>query len=105
MAAPASSMLSPAASPVSSAEPRRPHDELIAAAQALLEAPGAPWRTAPGLRSAPTERGPGPVVHRGSCCLAYRCETTPAPEYCDTCLFREAPDVTARVVAASERGE
>jgi len=44
------------------------------------------------------------VVHRGSCCLAYRCETTPAPEYCVTCLFREAADVTARVVAASDSG-
>jgi hypothetical protein len=93
-----------AAAAMAGAEPSRPHDEVIAAAQALLEAPGAPWRTAPGLRTASTVQGPVLVVHRGSCCLAYRCETTPPPEYCDTCLFREAADVTARVVAASASG-
>ena len=56
------------------------------------------------------------VLHRGSCCLAYRCDVPGSeeldpgpverafrarfgdhpPRYCDTCLFRDAADVDAR---------
>ena len=107
--------------------PRRsrsaPQDELLAATRRLLDAPGVPWRTRPALRRV-GDGGRVLVVHRGSCCLAYRCDAPeePAepdalrraylerfgddpPRYCDTCLFRDAADVDTRAAwfAARER--
>ena len=104
-----------AATVVAAAEPERPQDELLEETRRLLVAPGVPWRTRPGLRRVGDDGGVL-VVHRGSCCLAYRCDPPeePAepdalrraylerfgddpPRYCDTCLFREARDVDTRV--------
>ena len=106
-----------AAATVAGAEPSRAQEEVVAATRRLLDTPAAPWRTQPALRSVPGGDGRILVVHRGSCCLAYRC---PAPEpaepsapgtleraylerfgddparYCDTCLFRAAGDVDTR---------
>ena len=103
-----------AATVVAAAEPERPQDELLAATRRLLDAPGVPWRTRPALRRVGDD-GRVLVVHRGSCCLAYRCDAPeePAepdalrraylerfgddpPRYCDTCLFRDAADVDTR---------
>jgi len=91
--------------------------------QALLDAPGAPWRARPRLWCADAATGPMVVCRKGGCCLAY---TTPGADdhvpdldgldaehrayreafprvpgerfYCTTCCFRDASDVEARQV-------
>lgn len=85
-----------AAAAVCAADPDRRHSDVIAGVTAVLGAPGAPWPARPTIRSVPAPPGPVLVVHRGSCCLAYRCGEA---SYCGTCLFRSPGDVAARVVA------
>jgi hypothetical protein len=101
---------------VLAADPECPPEELVAATRRLLEAPGAPWGARPALRLLEDGSRPALVLHRGSCCLAYRCDVPGSeeldpgsverafrarfgddpPRYCDTCLFRDAADVDAR---------
>jgi hypothetical protein len=68
-----------AAAVVAAAEPARSREALLAATGSLLDAPGIPWRTRPALRRAGDDRSVL-VIHRGSCCLAYRCEPPEAGE-------------------------
>ncbi|WP_217924155.1 (2Fe-2S)-binding protein [Miltoncostaea oceani] len=86
-----------AAAAVCAADPGRRHATVIAGVTGVLGAAGAPWPARPVLRSVPAPGGPVMVVHRGSCCLAYRCGADAA--YCATCLFRPPGEVAERVVA------
>lgn len=98
---------------IATADPSRSAEAWIAAADAVLAAPGTPWRKQPKLWVVETASGSTSVVqHRTSCCLWYRCdpddaddpaaareEITEEPNYCSTCLFREPADIDARARA------
>lgn len=92
--------------------------------EALLAAPGVPWRTRPTLWQATGRTGPMVIARKGGCCLAYtgiaadgadeepdedvdadhrayreRFPRVPGePAYCSTCCFREPDEVEARQV-------
>ncbi len=88
-------------------------DPLLAVTPAMTEvldravaAPGAPWRSRPGLRFAPSALGPVHVAQKGGCCLAYTRDDPDLPRdqrYCSTCSFRHETDVDARQVAWLEQ--
>ena len=99
---------------LASAEPSRSLAGWAESVDALLAREGAPWRRRPSLRVVDDPTGPVLVSHRSSCCLWYRCDPDLAddpiaaradideePNYCSTCLFRDASDVEARARSAA----
>lgn len=100
---------------IAAADTSRSHDDWIAAVEALLAAPGTPWRKQPAIWPVTTTNGARTIVqHRTSCCLWYRCdpdladdpgavraEITEEPNYCSTCLFRDRADIDARARAGA----
>lgn len=74
-------------------------DQAVPTLDALLDAPGTPWRKRPCLWRAGSACGPVLVARKGGCCLAYLAE---AADWCMTCPFRACSDVEARVVTWAE---
>lgn len=98
-----------------------PTPAMVAALEAALSVPGAPWKARPRLGFAESGVGRVHVAQKGGCCLAYTADRTdlptdddgeldayraaylarfpPAkgsPRYCSTCSFRDPEEIAAR---------
>ncbi|MFC5381599.1 hypothetical protein [Aquipuribacter nitratireducens] len=72
-------------------QPQLPvRDDAVARLQAALQAPGAPWRVSPSVRTVSTSWGRAYLGQKGGCCLAYqRPDPDPVPDEEMTDALRE----------------